>query len=63
VLLPLLGLQKGADQTTLGQWLRSQAKESVLALHRINAQRVEWASQQAKPGRWWHAGEPLERPL
>jgi len=57
VLLKLLGLEKGADQTTLGEWLRGQTKESVLALHRINAQLVDWASQRAKPGRWLHAGE------
>jgi len=52
VLMDLLGLEQGADQTTLGQWLRAQTKESVLALHRINAQLVDWASQQATPGRW-----------
>ena len=57
VLLQLLGLAKGADQTTLGEWLRAQTKESVLALHRINADWVAWASQQAKPGRWLHGGE------
>lgn len=57
VLLQLLGLDKVADQTTLGQWLRGQTKESVLALHRINADLVDWASQQAKPGRWLHGGE------
>ena len=57
VLMQLLGLEKGADQTTLGEWLRGQTKESVLALHRINAELVDWASQQAKPGRWLHGGE------
>jgi hypothetical protein len=57
VLMELLGLEKGADQTTLGQWLRAQTNESVLALHRINAALVDWASQQAKPGRWQHAGQ------
>ena len=57
VLMHLLGLDKGADQTTLGQWLRAQTKESVMDLHRLNAQFVDWASQQAKPGRWLHAGE------
>lgn len=56
VLMNLLGLDKGADQTTLGEWLRAQDKESVLALHRLNAAWVDWASQQAKPGRWLHAG-------
>src|SRR6516225_1678054 len=52
VLLDLVGLAKGADQTTLGEWLRAQTPESVRALHRINAELVDWASQQAKPGRW-----------
>ena len=57
VLMQMLGLEKGADQTTLGQWLRGQTKESVIALHQINAQLVEWASQQAKPGHWLQGGE------
>lgn len=57
VLLELLGLQKGADQTTLGEWLRAQTPESVRALHRINAELVDWASQQAKAARWQHAGQ------
>jgi hypothetical protein len=57
VLMSLLGLEKGADQTTLGEWLRAQSAESVRALHRLNAQLVDWASAQAKPGRWLHAGE------
>jgi hypothetical protein len=57
VLMQLLGLEKGADQTTLGEWLRGQTKESVRALHRINAELVDWASQQAQPGRWLQGGE------
>src|ERR1019366_6281259 len=57
VLMDLLGLEKGADQTTLGEWLRAQTPESVRALHRINAEFVDWSSQQAKPGRWLHSGE------
>jgi len=52
VLMQLLGLEKSADQTTLGEWLRDQTPESVRALHRINADLVDWASLQAKPGRW-----------
>src|SRR5208337_2471101 len=36
VLRQLLGLDKCADQTTLGEWLRDQTRESVLALHRMN---------------------------
>src|SRR5271165_1629507 len=57
VLLKLLGLAKGADQTTLGEWLRAQTPTSVRVLHRLNAELVAWASQQAKPGRWRHGGE------
>ncbi len=57
VLTSLVGLEKGADETTLGEWLRAQTPESVRALHRINAEFVDWSSQQAKPGRWLHGGE------
>lgn len=57
VLLELLGLAKGADQSTLGEWLRAQTKESVQALHRINAALVDWASREARPARWLHGGE------
>ena len=41
VLMDLLGLQKGADQSTLGEWLRAQTPESVRVLHRINADFVD----------------------
>ncbi len=57
VLMDLLGLEQGADQSTLGEWLRAQTKESVIALHRINAEFVDWSIQQAKPARWLHGGE------
>ena len=57
VLMEILGLQKGADQTTLAEWARAQTPESVRALHRLNADFVDWASQQAKPARWLHAGQ------
>src|SRR5690349_4796317 len=57
VLMDLLGLAKGADQTTLGEWLRGQSPASVRTLHRINADFVDWSSQQAKPGRWLQGGE------
>src|SRR5512139_903084 len=43
VLLNLLGLDKGADQTTLGEWLRAQDPDGVVAMHRINAEFVDWA--------------------
>jgi hypothetical protein len=57
VLMDLLGLQAGADQSTLGEWLRAQTKESVMALHQINAQFVDWSIKEAKPQRWLHGGE------
>ena len=57
VLTQLLGLDKCADQTTMGEWLRGQTQKSVQALHQINAEFVDWASKQAKPGRWQHGGE------
>jgi hypothetical protein len=57
VLMDLLGLRKGADQSTLGEWLRAQTPESVRVLHRINADFVGWSSQQAKLARWLHAGQ------
>src|SRR5512138_3111315 len=49
VLMALLGLAKGADESTLGQWLRALTPEGVRALHRINAEFVDWSSQEAKP--------------
>ena len=57
VLMALVGLAQGADQSTLGEWLRAQTPQSVRAIHRINAQFVDWSSQQAKPARWLHAGQ------
>ncbi len=57
VLMELVGLQKGADQTTLAEWARAQSPESVQALHRINAAFVDWSSQKVKPARWLHAGQ------
>jgi hypothetical protein len=57
VLMDLLGLANGADQSTLGEWLRALTPEGVRALHRLNAAFVDWSSQQAKPARWLHAGE------
>lgn len=57
VLMDLVGLEEGADQTTLGEYLRALSPEGIRALHRINAGFVDWSSQQAKPARWLHAGQ------
>ena len=56
VLLELIGLAKTADQTTLGEWLRAQTKQSVLALLDLNGQFVDWAWAQSPRGRLVHAG-------
>lgn len=56
VLLELLGLEKGADQTTLGEWLRGQTPESVTELLRVNWALVNWILDEAKPGRYQRAG-------
>jgi DDE family transposase len=57
VLMRLLGLDKGADQTTLGEWLRAQTPAGIEALHRINAEFVDWSRENVKPARWLHGGE------
>ena len=56
VLLELTGLDRGADQTTLGEWLRAQTKESVLELMRVNWHLVDQILREAKPGRYQRAG-------
>jgi hypothetical protein len=56
VLLELTGLDQGADESTLGEWLRAQTKESVLELMRINWRVVDQILREAKPGRYQRAG-------
>ena len=56
VLLELLGLDKGADQSTLGEWLRAQTSESVLELLRINWELVRWSLAEVNPARYLRAG-------
>ena len=51
------GWTKGPTKPPWANGCGRQTPESVRALHRINADLVDWASQQAKPGRWLHAGE------
>jgi len=57
VLMGLLGMEKGADESTLGEWLRAQTKESIIALHELNRDLVRWALNNAAPGRILHAGQ------
>ena len=57
VLLESVGLEKAADQTTLGEWLRSQTDESVRLLCKLNSDIAKEALAQAKPSRVRHGGE------
>ena len=57
VFLKMVGLDQGADESTLGEYLRGQSKESVRALHRLNRDLVRWTLDQAKPGRVLHGGD------
>ena len=57
VLMGLLGLKTGADQSTIGEWLRAQTKESVEAMHGLISDFVRWALAEAKAARVRHGGE------
>ena len=57
VLMGLVGLKKGADESTLGEWLRAQTPESVHSLWEINWAFLDEVWGMAKAGRVCHAGE------
>lgn len=57
VLLESVGLEKVADQTTLGEWLRAQTPESILGLCKLNSDLVKEVIRDSKPARVRHAGE------
>jgi len=57
VLLESVGLEKVADQTTLGEWLRAQTPESILELCKLNSGFVKEVIRGSKPARVRHAGE------
>ncbi len=52
----LLGIEKFADQTTLGEWLREVGEPGWQALRRITRDFVGWALAKAQPGRYQQAG-------
>lgn len=58
VLRELVGLSAGADQSTLGEWLRAQTPRTVEAVMSINRNFVQQVLAQAAPGRVLHAGRP-----
>ena len=57
VLLESVGLEKVADQTTLGEWLRSQTPQSVRLLCKLNSDFVTEVIGASKPARVRHGGE------
>ncbi|HPA06829.1 MAG TPA: IS1380 family transposase [Candidatus Hydrogenedentes bacterium] len=57
VLLEAVGLERAADASTLGEWLRAQTAASVEALGELNARFVRAVLEQARPGRVRHAGQ------
>lgn len=58
VLMDLVGLDAGADQSTLGEWLRAQTPQTVEAVMSVNRHFVGQVLAQAVPGRVWQAGRP-----
>jgi hypothetical protein len=53
----LLGMERWADESTLGEWLRGQGQESLGELWRINRELVAWVLGRAKSARVRHAGQ------
>jgi hypothetical protein len=53
----LFGVQKFADQSQVGEWLREQSAESVTALRQLLQAFIVWVWQQAEPGRLLHGGQ------
>lgn len=58
VLMELVGLSQGADQSTLGEWLRAQSQRSVEGVMAVNREFVRQVLAKAAPGRVLQAGQP-----
>jgi hypothetical protein len=52
----LARVQRFADQTQLGEWLRKQTEASIAAFWQLIGEFVSWAIAQAQAARWTHAG-------
>ena len=52
----LARVQRFADQTQLGEWLRKQSDTSIAALWQLISEFVQWALAQTDAERWTHAG-------
>ena len=53
----LLGLDRWADESTIGEWLRAQSPESLNRLWAIIREFIGWVLVRAKPGRVRHGGQ------
>jgi len=52
----MAGVEKFADQTHLGEWLRKQSDASVRAFWQLISQFVQWVIARADAARWTYAG-------
>ena len=50
-LAPLLGIKRGADAATIGEWLRGQSEQSIARFQEVVRGFVGWALERAKPQR------------
>jgi hypothetical protein len=53
----LFGVERFADQTQVGEWLRGQTPERLVALRAVLRELVAWVWQQTAPERLLHAGQ------
>lgn len=53
----LFGVERFADQSQVGEWLRGQTPGSLVALRQVLRELVPWVWQETVPERWWHAGQ------
>jgi hypothetical protein len=52
----LARVEKFADQTQLGQWLRAQSDTAIAAFWKLIAEFVQWVIARADAARWTYAG-------
>jgi hypothetical protein len=53
----LLGMERWADESTLGEWLRAQSPSSLKALWAIIREFIAWTLKRTKAGRVLHGGQ------
>ena len=52
----LLGVERFADETTLGEWLREVGTVGWQVIRQINRELVAWVLERAEPSRYLHGG-------